>query len=1680
MEMFHLIDIIQVITDSAAVGLKIQGYTKVNEYAKAVKDTGEKLNRSLIPAGDLGYHIENGKVVLDYDTVEGIDINHPDFFDSTDNPDVGNIVIGINETQIRAAMVSDFIDYIIPFHTGQSKEVLGEKGIAEWQNYKDSQSERDITTNKKSAHQINIYTEVIAAAEKEGKPIKNKVDFVNKFLEVCRENGLKPRFAEFLNTNENGEYVYTEGYHKFLVDFKTFDSRTGEYLPQKPVKPLFDNKYITGLLENYAESQKAKDAELAKSMPKVIKRITNEVVKTEAKWSGRNNRKPSYNEWDVLSALYDALDHEDKGYDHLIKIGTMPNYIADKLGIDGDFYIYRNHIYENMVSDNQAKEDSRYVEGRHYHDLGFDITAAAIMSLENPILSIATQTKKNNPAVAMILPVKGKNGIPLYSVMSLYSSMSVNGDFSTKPHVVLSIYETDMVKESNDEAKKSRNKSLEEIVEQAVKDGKVIDLDKKTRDALSVIAERTGLGNVTEASLANSLAQFRKEIKTFKEKNKISYSERNTDSNRSLLANALETTVQNDIEANKLKEYKEKIALIDAEQQKLAEINAQIKELSFSKGERDTAKLKSLRFDAVQAANRINTFDRQLLNLESTKVLKRVLEREKGLARKKQKQKNAEVLKDYRDRYEARLLEQRQKNAESRQKASMGRRKTEMRHKIKRVVSDLNQLLLRPTKDKHVMIGLQKATADALSAVNMETGIGLGKNFAELRVAYEDIKNSDDPLMANAYEEGIKDRIDNLRTSVGDTAIMDMSLEQLEEVYDTFKIVLTTIRNADKSFKAKKGESISILGNRAMEEILTVGGSKDRSVKALEGIKSFAWNGLKPSYAMDMIGSAVLSEMFDNVRAGEDTWARDVSEAREFYRTTAEKHGYDSWNTEESHSFVVGGGKTVALSLDQMMSLYAYSKRKQADKHLELGGFVFDDAIEVTEKVKGVPVKYKVKTATAHKLSKDELATIIGKLIPEQRAFVDEMQDYLSTVMGEKGNEVSLEMYGVKLFKEKHYFPLKSAKQFMFEQNEVSGEVKLKNSGFSKETVVNANNPIILSNFMDVWSGHVNDMSMYHSFVLPLEDFNRVFNYRTPTSDNYDTESVKMYLQNAYGNQPAQYIKQMLTDLNGGARMDTTAGIVNKGLALFKKGAVFASASVVVQQPSALVRAMASVNPKYFIGSLNLKNHKKTWEEVKKYAPVAIIKEMGYFDTNMGMQTTEWISQTEYKGFGSKAKGFFVDSDYRDEVLSKAPALADELTWAYIWSAVKREVAATTKFPASSEAFLKKAGERFTEVIVDTQVYDSVLSRSAMMRSKDTGMKMATAFMAEPTTSINMIANALVQGKRGNVAYARNAIGAVVGSMILNSILVSLVYAARDDDEDKTYAEKYVSTLAAEVIDSLNPLDLIPFVKDIVSIVRGYDVERSDMAVISDLWSAFEDLSSDNKSSYDKVKGFVGAVTQVFGLPIKNIWRDAEAMYNVVSSATSGQKTTGAGIWTAVRETVTGKDISNADELMEAMVKGDEAHAERVKARFENEDKTNSALKAAIKKKYKDGKLDATETEQYLKDFLGMTEEEIHWQMDEWGYAIENGSSEGYAKYGDFYTAVETGKDLKAVIKEYTDNGVEEKTLASRITAYYKPKYKEMSNVERAKLKGYLLNAYVLLGYNRSKKSKDIDEWLED
>ena len=144
----------------------------------------------------------------------------------------------------------------------------------------------------------------------------------------------------------------------------------------------------------------------------------------------------------------------------------------------------------------------------------------------------------------------------------------------------------------------------------------------------------------------------------------------------------------------------------------------------------------------------------------------------------------------------------------------------------------------------------------------------------------------------------------------------------------------------------------------------------------------------------------------------------------------------------------------------------------------------------------------------------------------------------------------------------------------------------------------------------------------------------------------------------------------------------------------------------------------------------------------------------------------------------------------------------------------------------------------------------------------------------------------------------------------------------------------------------------------------------------------------------------------------------------------------------------------------------------------------NTALNKYVKEEYISGKITekrATELLEAVVEYTGkdLTDDDVYWKIHKWKYEMETGSSDGHAKYGKFLSAVESGKNLKAVIKEYTDNGVDAKTLASQITSYFKPRYIEMSKSERASLKGYLLNAYALLGYSRVNKSNDIDAWLK-
>ena len=921
---------------------------------------------------------------------------------------------------------------------------------------------------------------------------------------------------------------------------------------------------------------------------------------------------------------------------------------------------------------------------------------------------------------------------------------------------------------------------------------------------------------------------------------------------------------------------------------------------------------------------------------------------------------------DMRTQYADQLKAQRQLYAERRHRDVEKRRKTVQKNKIKKQILDLMSLAANGGKERRVPNGLLDSVKELGRAVVLDGKAGerLDGYLNKVRDGFDKIEGNDSQkteyaTLVEDYNNLFKGQILQLKESIGDKSINDMTADELEQTYQLIRSVKKAVTNSNRLFKAEKTATVESQGQQIIHELK--GSKKDPNGKKtnerIEFMKGFGYNALKPEYFFRMQGSPTLEKLYHNLRGGQDTWARDCYDARQYSQRLKEKYHAYNWNQKRTFTLETQYGEKLKFNMQQLLYLYALSRREPAMQHLTQGGMVFDKVSTHSKRGKRI---VELTDNTAHPLTVEDIAKATDMLTKEQKAYAQDMQRYLADTMGAKGNEVSRVMYDMDLFTDSDYIPMRSAGDYVqYIQDKANGDAKIKNSGFTNQLNVHANNALVISSFDDVWANHVNDMALYHAFTLPLEDFQRVYNYHTQVGENGTvSQAVRGYMDT----ESKRYIEQFIRDLNGGVRPDNGSRYVNKGISLFKKGAVFASASVAIQQPSAIARAMAVIPAKHFVATTV---SKRDYAQLKKYAPVAIVKEMGYFDTGMGKTATDWINEDKPRGFGQKLGALFTDSDYRDSVLSALPEKADELTWAHIWNACVHE--AKTDFHLTGEAAYQKAGERFSEVVDRTQVYDSVFSRSGMMRSSDNAMKMATAFMAEPTTSLNMLVDAVYQVKNGNApkSYGARVVGSLVAAAALNAILQSIVTAARDDDDDKTYLEVYLGQLLPNMWSNLNPSGQIPMLKDVISIFQGYDVSRADMNLFADLYDAVQAMDSDTISTGQKINRLAGALSAFVGLPYKNVARDVQSVFNVIHKATLDMHTGATGTKEVFNDEMKGQliiddllekfgiemfpDTDKSAKLYKAVSTGDQETIDRMQREAGDDETFNRMLVAAVK-----------------------------------------------------------------------------------------------------------------------------------
>lgn len=750
---------------------------------------------------------------------------------------------------------------------------------------------------------------------------------------------------------------------------------------------------------------------------------------------------------------------------------------------------------------------------------------------------------------------------------------------------------------------------------------------------------------------------------------------------------------------------------------------------------------------------------------------------------------------------------------------------------------------------------------------------------------------------------------------------------------------------------------------------------------------------MMPQYLFESISgqNGAFAQLYKNLRSGENIQASIVSEAREKEREIKQRNHYDERWSKKTVSFESLRGK-VTMTIEQAMSLYATMKRNQGKDHIFNGGFYLVQKEKVERPGKKLK-KSKVEKSLVLLDRETGFDTISRLLTDDQRNYVDDMVTYITNDIGARRNEVSLKLYGIKRYLEKYYYPIVVDKNFIDTQIGQSKVVQtIKNQSSSKRTAKHASNPVIISGFTDTVNHHIYDSSLYCAYVLPLADIKRVYNYREKVVDELNGTgtvpgsewSIKNDLMKKKGKNAVEQIEKFLTAVDSGQRSNDLLPISARMMSRAKKAAVMGNLSVVVQQPTAVFRAMLYIEPKYFATVAS----KADIAEMKKWNGCALIKEIGYFDVNMGRNAIDYINEysadKRIKAERNIKEKVEIAAEKAmpkvDQVTGWAAGKADEITWGAIWNACKKQTAAQNK-GLSGDELNARAAELFQDVIGKTQVYDSVFTKCDYLRRKEGFTMMAMQFMSEPVTTLNMMYEAVTNAKKSEDAKKKcgRAFACYVTSLVVNSAVKSVVYAIRDDDDDKSFWEKYLGNAVSGVI--TDGFGILPYIKDVISIVHGYDVSRLDMAAFSSLVDATKTVLNEDRSMPDKILKVLKAVGQFTGVPAYNIGRDFRALLDTcdkIKKCLTGeiekQPTTATGIKEAIKGELR-KEDSVYQQLYEANVNGDFAHYQKIYGNLRRKDKDtstiNSSVRQVIKKEYLDGKIDRTTALERLKDWPG-------------------------------------------------------------------------------------------------------------
>ena len=735
------------------------------------------------------------------------------------------------------------------------------------------------------------------------------------------------------------------------------------------------------------------------------------------------------------------------------------------------------------------------------------------------------------------------------------------------------------------------------------------------------------------------------------------------------------------------------------------------------------------------------------------------------------------------------------------------------------------------------------------------------------------------------FVEKLKELAEDLkkRMETDGHIVNSMTSEEIKALTKFIKTLNHSIKEMSTLYANMRFARVEQLGNDSMVFLKGLGEYKNSN-----SIVDFVtWDNALPYYTFKRFGVAGES-VFEELMDAQDKLAYLAKEIFKFKDKTWSNKEASEWS-KDTHTIELPSGRELTLTSADAMSIYCLARREQGRQHL-LGGGV---------RVLGIEKNGKKANDSRSLLNLKDIEAIYSSLTERQKQVAEAIQEFMSTTCAEWGNEISMKRFLTKEFTEKFYFPIESNDENLDTKDpkaQQSDLYRLLNISATKPLTKGANNEVIIRNIFDVFTSHSSDMAKLNAYGMALLDYMKWINYREKTVNDdgqISVSGVRKSMEKAYGPEANKYVIGLIKDINGRYSDNGDNQFLMKMLRGAKTAMVGANLRVAALQITAYPRAAMVLSTKSLVlGLTKLPQIKKA----KKYCGIALWKSFGFYDTNISRSIEDQLKGT---------------TNIRQKLIElslKGAEWGDAITWGCLWNACEYEVAKTKQYKVGSEEFNQAVGKKLREVVYATQVVDSTLTRSQMMRSKSGLTQTASAFMSEPTLSANILMDAAFQfnlekRRTGSAKLAWKKTGKFIGKAVavysIGQIFVALAEALLDayrDDDDEEFKDKFGEAFAKNAISDLNPFNKIPIIADVSDLFMswfgiGFSSSNSlYLQAIDEASNAFDIWSKvingeDGKTVYAGIYSTTKLLSYITGVSASGLMREVVTLWNNTAGA---------------------------------------------------------------------------------------------------------------------------------------------------------------------------------------------------